>query len=168
MLQQHQLFEYVKPKLFSAYLEGNRFVLIQRKDKNVKCYQKIWHGNLYQVNVPLTHSLADYAEAMEKSINTVAAIQLVSPLELCVRFSDLTRIIGRIECSTISKHTVFPEISVLYLDKGGKPAKQTVKIPEDALNLASMACHDNAMVDIIGVPWALSPSVIQAKYINLL
>lgn len=41
MLQQLQLFEYVKPKLFNAYLEENRFVLIQRKDKNVKCYQKI-------------------------------------------------------------------------------------------------------------------------------
>lgn len=168
MLQQNQLFEYVKPKLFIAYLEDNRFVLIPRKDKNVRCYQKIWQGEMYQVIVPLNQSLTDYGQAMEKCIRTVAAIQMASPLDLCVRFSDLTRIIGRIECSTISKHTVFPEISVLYLDKGGKPAKQTVKIPEDALNLASMACHDNAMVDIVGVPWALSPSVIQAKYINLL
>ena len=125
MLEQNQLFEYVKPKLFINYLEENKFVLFPRKRKDVCCYQKFWQGRLIQVNVPLSHSLLDFGQAMEESIRTIAEYQMTSPLELCVRFSDLVRVIGQIECTAINKHAAYPEIQVVYLDKTKKIARKT-------------------------------------------
>lgn len=169
MLEQNQLFEYVKSKLFINYLEENKFVLLPRKRKDVCCYQKFWQGRLIQVNVPLSHSLLDFGQAMEESIRTIAEYQMTSPLELCVRFSDLVRVIGQIECTAINKHAAYPEIQVVYLDKTKKIARKTVKIEEKYFGIASLACHDTSTVDIIGVPWTFSPSTTMlAKYIHVI
>lgn len=169
MLEQNQLFEYVKPKLFIDYLEENKFVVLPRKRKDVCCYQKIWQGRLIQVNVPLSHSLLDFGQAMEESIRTIAEFQMASPLELCVKCSDLVRVIGQIECTAISKHAAFPEIQVVYLDKTKKIARKTVKIAEEYFGLVSLSCHNSSTVDIIGVPWTFSPSTtILAKYIHVI
>ena len=167
-MSQTPLFQYVKPKLFIAYLEQNGFQSVPRKNSSVKCFQKILGGELFQISVPMSSTLVDFEDAMQKAIETVAKVQKTSVLELCVRFSALVRTSGRIECSTIKGSSLAPIVQVVFLDKETKVRRTLVKVQEGDAKLIASACHDNLVVDIIGLRSMFREYEIEAIFVSII
>jgi len=167
-MSQTPLFQYVKPKLFIAYLEQNGFHLVPRKRNMVKCFQKVIGNKYYQVNVPVSSALVDFEDAMKKALEIVADLQNTSTLALCVQFSNLVRIIGKIESSTIKGASPSPIVQVIFLDDENSVQRTLVKVQDkDAKRIVS-ACYDNLVVDIIGLRSMFREYEIEAIFVSII
>lgn len=162
------IYHNVKSKLVTEYLEQNGFVFVPRKPSTVKCYQKIVLRELVQIDVPDNLKLIDYDEAMERAIKTIAQVQGISPMSLVVRFSDMVRIIGRVECSFLKGMQSDLLVKVVSVNENFSTKKVLVKVPDAYAKIITSACREKLMVDIIGRPCSRKEQSIDAEYVNLL
>lgn len=162
------IYHNVKSKLVTEYLEQNGFVFVPRKPSTVKCYQKIVLRELVQIDVPDNLKLIDYDEAMERAIKTIAQVQGTSPMSLVVRFSDMVRIIGRIECSFLKGMQSDLLVKVVSVNENFSIKKVLVKVPDAYAKIIASACREKLMVDIIGRPCSFKEQSIDAEYVSLL